>query len=173
MKTFEIVTRVDVFDEETLLQHGRNQFGEDGGDPAEIATAGDALGELSHLGAVKTDALGYCLLSPLDCGVEVLRRDVREVTSGPYQEAVEGTMALYDAEIARLHAVNRKLLGQAPSPFPRSVAVEHAGELRQALADLLEWQARVWGDSGAPVWRDAKRLMTKIRDEEDEAREAR
>lgn len=59
-----------------------------------------------------------------------------------------------------------------PPCFPRSVAVEHAGELRQVLADLLEWKARVWGESTSPHWRRAKALMDTIRDEEDKAREA-
>lgn len=153
MKTYEIVTRVVVHDEAALMAAARRQYDLDNGEGADaedILTPEAALQELSHLGEAHPFVVGG-VKAPLDCGVEILKRHIREVDPCP----------------TCTHTTPDE---RPPSPFPRSVAVEHAGELRQAVADLLEWATRnSW--HGGP-WRDAKALMTRIRDEEDAAREA-
>jgi len=70
----------------------------------------------------------------------------------------------------------REVMGDEPTVppcFPPAAAQAHAAELRQALADLLEWEARVWKGNQNTAWKEARRLMKQIRDEEDAAREGR
>lgn len=79
MKTYEILTRVEVHDEALLMRCARDQYDRDNGEGTgteEIQNPGAALDELSHLGDPFLPSGPH---GPYDCGVEILGREVREI----------------------------------------------------------------------------------------------
>lgn len=187
MKTYEILTRVVVHDEAAMLHAAREQFERTDGDRDDIRSTADALEELSHLSEVRLNASDWPLLgAPLDCGVEILQRHVREVeptTDEPkpyignceHCGAARISLHVWQPEGGGEDFVCRACLAKldrSPPPplFPPEVAQAHAAELRSCLADLLNWGATT-GCWTSKAWREARALMERIRDEEDAARE--
>jgi len=106
---------------------------------------------------VEDDDEGKLIRCASDLVGRVVRREIHHKDGDPTNNDLE----------------NLEVRGVPPC-FPPEVAQAHAAELRQVLADLLEWRARLNpGEPRHPEWREAKALMERIRDEEDAAREGR